>query len=555
MRTYKVLNCLSPYVRSLVVAKSIIYIVILCFFSLPACYAVSTSALTQIICVLSLIDLTLSLFTWYGTTGSIFNLYGLFLASAYLFNAGQLFLEIFDLNENGLLGGSFSGETTLQAACLATICLASMNFGALVAVAITRKERETQPSATQHTEDLSVIRAVGWGLFSISAVPMVVMMGRILPEALKHGYASLYEAKADVGIDALPMLIAGFLFPGAIYMLASSRDSKITARLAMVSIVAYAFVRLAMGWRAHAIIPLLGSIWIYDKCVQHLSRPILTTLGLLLFFVVFPLVRISRDIGGEERYSIAFYVESYFSIDNPVTAIVGEMGSSLSTVAHTIELVPRKRPHDMGVGYLYSLLTIFPNIFGGLHPSVARGLPSSWLTWEISPDLAARGGGLGYSFIAEAYLEFGWVGAPLVVFGFGLGLALLQLWGERFGGAKEAAFVACVMSEVLLFPRAELCLVVRPLVWEALFPYLLTKAIPKLVGPRFVGQSPAAGLDGSASRCVPQRSKADACGDGWFSTALGAGQDGADPLGQAPLIVPAVQELVRGHGKPGEGRE
>ena len=391
MITCKSLNCLAPIVPYLIVAQIVSYSVTFLLYIVTSGSIVNNYDVIYSVCIINIINLMLSLVTWYGTTNSIFNLYGLFLISAYLFNAGQLFLEIFDLNNNGLLGGIFSRETTFQAACLATTCLASMHVGALVAVAITRQRRIIRSSTTHSAEDLSGIRAVGWGLFSISAVPMVVMMGRILPEALKHGYASLYEAKADVGIDALPMLIADFLIPGAIYMLASSRDSKITARLAMVSIVAYAFVRLAMGWRAHAIIPLIASIWIYDKCVQHLSRLILTTLGLLLFFVVFPLVSISRNIGGEERYSIAFYVESYFSIDNPATAIVEEMGNSLSTVAHTIELVPRKRPHDMGVGYLYSLLTIFPNIFGGLHPSVARGLPSKWLTWEIAPYLAAQG--------------------------------------------------------------------------------------------------------------------------------------------------------------------
>jgi len=431
-------------------------------------------------------------------------LYGFFLISAYLFSAGQLFLEIFGLNDNGLLGGRFSRETMFQAACLATTCLASMHAGALVAVAITRQRRIIRSSTTNSTADLRVTRAVGWGLFSISAVPMVVMMGRVLPEALKHGYASLYEAKADVGIDALPMLIAGFLIPSAIFMLAGSRDNKITARLAIVSIVAYALVHLVMGWRAHAIIPLIGGIWIYDKCVQKLPRLFLTTLGLLLLFVVFPLVRISRDIGGEERYSISFYVESYFSIDSPVTAIIGEMGNSLSTVAHTIELVPSKRPHDMGIGYFYGLLTIFPNVFGGLHPAAERGIPSTWLTWEVDPYVAARGGGVGYSFIAEAYLEFGWIGAPLFLFCFGLGLAFLQLWADRFGGAKEAALVACVMSYVLFFPRAEFTIIVRPLAWYALLPYMLTKAIPSLVGMRLVGEFPGAPLDGLASGFVPQ---------------------------------------------------
>ena len=260
-------------------------------------------------------------------------------------------------------------------------------------------------------------------------------------------------------------------------MLAGSRNSKTTARLAILSMVAYTLVRLVTGWRGHATRPLIGSIWIYDKCVQRLSRPILATLGLSLLFVVFPVLAISRNIGGEERYSLITYVDMYMSINNPIAAIVGEMGGSMSTVAYTIELVPRKRPYEMGVGYLYALLAIFPNVFGGLHPAIARGIPSAWLIWEVDPCIAARGGGLGYSFIAEAYLEFGWVGAPLVVFCFGLGLGLIQLWADRLGGAKEAALLACVMPALLYFPRCEFCVISRGMVWYALLPYMLTKWI------------------------------------------------------------------------------
>ena len=159
------------------------------------------------------------------------------------------------------------------------------------------------------------------------------------------------------------------------------------------------------------------------------------------------------------------------------------MGGSLATMAHTIRLFPAKRPYDRGVGYLYGFLAVFPNVFGGLHPSVAQR------DTILMADLGGRslrcgaGRGLGYSFIAEAYLDFGWVGAPLVVFFFGLGFASLQRWADRSGGPLEAAAVACCISSVLFFARAEATSIVRPLVWYTLIPYLLARTIPKLRVP------------------------------------------------------------------------
>ena len=110
---------------------------------------------------------------------------------------------------------------------------------------------------------------------------MVYVMGRAVTVALKHGYDSLYEGEAEIGIDAGPMLIAGFLIPAVVFMVSGSRNSRITAYFAMGSIVAY-FVTVLIwdAWpRCHAADWL---IWIYDRCVRRLSRAPLITLGLIV---------------------------------------------------------------------------------------------------------------------------------------------------------------------------------------------------------------------------------------------------------------------------------
>jgi oligosaccharide repeat unit polymerase len=435
-------------------------------------------------CAVCLVNFVLSLITWRAATGSVFDLYGLFLISAYLFNGGQLFLEVFHLNEHGVLDGRFSAKTTLEAACLATMCLATLHLGALVGVVTARLKGATQPTTKKWvSEDVWTASLVGWGLFWLSVVPMVYVMGQALSVALQSGYQGLYEGKAETGLDAGPMLIANCLIPAIVFILSGSRSSRVTVNFAMGCMGAYFVTLMMMGLRGHAVTPLIASFWIYDRRVRRLPRAPLVSLGLLVLLVVFPLIRLTRDTSGSEKYSASHYLESYFSIDNPATSVVGEMGSTLATIAHTIELVPAKRPYDMGVGYLYDLLTILPNIFGDLHPTVARGIPSYWLIWEVNSYVAVRGGSLGYSFIAEAYLNFGWIGAPLVVFFFGLGFASLQLWADRSGGPLEAAAVACCMSSVLFFARAEATFIVRPLVWYTLIPYLLARTISKLRVP------------------------------------------------------------------------
>ena len=76
------------------------------------------------------------------------------------------------------------------------------------------------------------------------------------------------------------------------------------------------------------------------------------------------------------------------------------------------QLRPRWRDYEMGVGYAYAISTLFPNLFWKIHPAMEHELPSSWLTWQVDPYTASQGGGLGFSFIAEAYFNFGYIGVP-----------------------------------------------------------------------------------------------------------------------------------------------
>src|ERR1017187_8886241 len=73
------------------------------------------------------------------------------------------------------------------------------------------------------------------------------------------------------------------------------------------------------------------------------------------------------------------------------------------------------RPFDGGVSYLYAALAGFPNVAWSIHPTTAHGTLSAWLVYTVMPYAAANGCGLGYSFIAEAYENFGWIGVPLVL--------------------------------------------------------------------------------------------------------------------------------------------
>jgi hypothetical protein len=198
--------------------------------------------------------------------------------------------------------------------------------------------------------------------------------------------------------------------------------------------------------------------------------PTLLLLGLsLALAILFPLVASTRNSAAQQGFD-AIQAQLY-GVNNPIFATLSEMGGTMMTVAATMELVPSARPFQMGADYGYALLTLFPNLFWKVHPTIERGLAGNWLTWAIDPEFAARGGGYGYSFIAEAYLNFGWVGGPGMLGLIGFAYTALTLWSVNSRSAARMALIGTFTCYFPFFARSEAALHVRALVWYTVFPY------------------------------------------------------------------------------------
>ena len=69
-------------------------------------------------------------------------------------------------------------------------------------------------------------------------------------------------------------------------------------------------------------------------------------------------------------------------------------------------LVPDSYPFRFGTSYLYSFTTVIPNLgMWKIHPAVSKANLGIWLK-----DVLGLRYGPGFSFAAEAYINFGWFG-------------------------------------------------------------------------------------------------------------------------------------------------
>jgi oligosaccharide repeat unit polymerase len=290
---------------------------------------------------------------------------------------------------------------------------------------------------------------------------------------------SLYQREASFGVAAGPQVLAWFLVPAAIFLLAGAEGRRREKVTAVLVICGHTVMQMFLGFRSTAIMPACAFGWLWDRLEWRLKRGWVIGVGLLCVLVILPVSRNTRELAGVERISPATLIDSFTSLDNPIVSTVSEMGGSAATVAYTYVLVPSSRAFDNGVSYAYAMLTVFPNLFWPVHPTISHGTASDWLIWTVDPVVAARHSGLGYSCIAEAYLNFGWTGVVIVMSIVGFGAGKLGIAGRQEDRGR-LALVAAFTAFALRFPRDESASLVRAFVWYSFLPYISARLVSRL---------------------------------------------------------------------------
>jgi oligosaccharide repeat unit polymerase len=420
-------------------------------------------------CLATTLSMIWILWSWYALRGTLFEPYPLFMISAGLFNGGQAILEVFGLNEAGVLSGRVSPDLITPALFLVALCTMALHTGALLSLQKARTQTVITRDATARCR---AARMAGWMMLGVAAVPLFSLLSSSLSLVLDYGYMGMYRREDSVSVT---QALSGFAVPGIIFLLAGSPRRRWTHVFCLVLAVGYTVIYLFLGSRSSAAMGCIAVAWVFERSIRRIPRSVIAglALGALL---IFPLVRETRGMSGRDRLSVGNEVEVLSNLENPVADSLSEMGHSLITITHTLQLVPSVRNYDYGASYLYAALTMVPNLGWEVHPTIAHGILSDWLIRTVDPTVAAAGGGLGFSFVAEAFLNFGWFGGPLWLGLLGFGLGKTFSLADSDDPAKHA-LVASFLSFFLVFARGEAATVVRGLVWYAVVPYILAELL------------------------------------------------------------------------------
>jgi oligosaccharide repeat unit polymerase len=472
----------KPKERIRIILIQLVILLITIYLRLPDnSFFIKPESLVYPLCCLLCGLMVWYFWSWYFLTKSLFHPYLLFMLSAFLFNGGQAFLRALNLNEDEILNVfefSFSADTRNDTLFIVIIGLSSFHLGALIS--LNQKKAKYYKSKIEENELLTYksTHKVGTYLLRISFFPAVYVFGTSILTVLSSGYSGLYENWGS-GISGTPDILAAFLVPASLFLLAASKENLKSRRISATIILIYVMTRLFTGQRNQAVMVLTSFAWLWHHLIRPIPGTLILIFGSLITFVISPLIAVTRNSSSEDRLSINYLIESFSNIENPLIAPIWEMGGSMLTIAHTLELVPTYRDFQWGQDYLYALLTLVPNLWGARHPTIARGLAEKWLVQEVNPYFAYNGGTYGFTFIAEAYLNFGWIGAPIALGIIGFLFAKLTSWAVTYKDPAKMAMIASYLSFFLFYARAESAFIIRSLVWYSILPYLWVLAVKK----------------------------------------------------------------------------
>ncbi len=236
---------------------------------------------------------------------------------------------------------------------------------------------------------------------------------------------------------------------------------------------AWAGMIFVLGYRGFALTPAAAGLVILTKRGLRLPRWAFVG-GLTAVLIAIPISRQLRDTKLSERTLAA----SELSLA-PLEAIQ-EMGGSLRPLVHTIDLMENE-PYRWGRTYWQALEQVVPNLsvhwLGEVYVPVEELPPSHWVSRLAAPWNYQNFGGLGFSAVAEPYMNLGPWGVAMAFWLLGYGLARVDRVDLQ--RPTQLACLGMVLGPLLWATRNGAGVFVRPAIWGVALTF----------AARFVGDS------------------------------------------------------------------
>lgn len=364
----------------------------------------------------------------WGIKGHILSVETLLFASFCLFSFGVPMLSAFDPNYSDFYMSQIDGITLAQFSWYTTMCIEAYSLG-LSVVALQHKQKNKysegygQAKKRTHLSDYFAKRAdlvvrASTILFIIFGAIAYVYAIRFTAVSLASGIG---VARTNVHNNAFDNLARGFFVPLGFMILAyESRPSR--KNLVVFVLVLYGFISCVSGDRTEGLTLLVALFTYWYRRMNSKNRVAFSKKGLSILLAAIlafsiPAIAVLRVGGSVNGLNFVSSVEDIF----------GELGFNFYTVCFQSYLF-----HDLYLGktYIYSLAALIPGSldFFGIIDACSPLMGEALFNSAMQSSYPWATFGLGYSLVAESFLNFGPLGVVAILI---LGWAVGNLCDSR----------------------------------------------------------------------------------------------------------------------------
>lgn len=300
--------------------------------------------------------------------------------------------------------------------------------------------------------------------------------GGVIPYIWGSGRYDRFAAAQGRGFLTIGVLIlnAGWLLLLARRLNAGRSHRPVTSALFALALLAYVSFFLLGGDRRQPVYLLLGL-----GCVYARYRPVRWLRWGLVFVVCGFLLHLFSKVRGLAADPVELVKFAVRRFDwwwlNPAQ---GELGAQFRIIAMLLsDLGPND--HQLGASYVRALGNMIPDIAGG----GAVLTPSQWYASVYHPSNFAIGGGVGFSFVGEAYLNFGHAGPPILGMIAGAALRLWHTLTLRSGSVLGVTAYAASLPALFLLVRTDMSSFLLALTFGAIAPVSLAWIANRAAAP------------------------------------------------------------------------
>jgi len=405
----------------------------------------------------------------------MFKIIILFLIMSVLFLQGQVVLNAFNLTTDGILSNKFTNEEIINVILDCHLFFICYIFGLCI-------PKQTNEIINKYQSTDKLLVKIGYILLLL-ALPFELYVNLTRLKFTKmYGYASNYQSISLNSISSGAKILSYFFMPACLFIFFGSNPKSRNEKVAIGMIILHAILEMLIGYRANAMIPLILMIYglsvksqntnnykLSNKIKKQITK--FCVLAIIVIIFIFPLIRNSRNNGGLLKNDIS----EYFSIEQykDLFKTFNDMGKSMQTIIYTKKIVPNSSPYRYGYTYLIYSTTIIPNFFWDRHPAETYGSLGKWITQIVDPEFYKFGGSLGFSCVAEFYVNFGYLG--IIIFSILLGFSLEKI-EKKIDLSKKSvdyASISIVAIYLMSFSRGESGDLFRGIFWYMLIPRIM----------------------------------------------------------------------------------